>query len=251
MQCVILAGGLGTRMRGVTRDEIPKALIPVASSLGTEPFAFYQLKWLASCGVTNVVYSIGFLGEQIRAVVGNGSRWGLTIKYVDEGKELRGTGGALRKAFDEKVLDERFFVVYGDSFLPIELLPIWSAFAPMAAPALMTVLKNRNQWDSSNVIFENNNLRLYKKNATPEEKSLMHYIDYGLSLIRRKTIATNIEADRKTDLAAVYEKLSVEGRLLGYEVQERFYEIGSEQGLRDFEHWLKKQENIQWLSRLN
>lgn len=249
MQCVILAGGLGTRMRGITRDEIPKNLIKVSSSFGDEPFAFYQLKWLASCGVRDVVYSIGFLGEAIQQYVGDGARWNLRVRYVDEGNDLRGTGGALRKAYDAGVLSDKFFVVYGDSFLPVDLLPIWAAFAPMDKPALMTVLKNEDRWDSSNVIFENNTLHLYKKQASHEEKKQMQYIDYGLSLLRKKLIATDIAKDIKTDLAVIYEKLSVEGRLIGYEVYERFYEIGSPQGLKDLQIWLQKEENVQWLSR--
>jgi NDP-sugar pyrophosphorylase family protein len=249
MQCVILAGGLGTRMRGVTKDEIPKALIPIASPLGEKPFAWYQLRWLAACGVRDVVYSIGFLGHQIRAFVGDGSAWGVKVTYVDEGKDLLGTGGALRKALDEDALKESFFIVYGDSFLPLDLSPIAATFKRCGKPALMTVLKNENRWDKSNVIFENKNLVLYKKNPDFEMTKRMHYIDYGLSALKREVIEECVKPGVKTDLAAVFEKLSVEGRLQGFEVYNRFYEIGSAVGLNDLRDWLSKEENIQWLSR--
>ena len=81
MQCVILAGGRGTRMAPAT-DEIPKALLPVAG----RPFADWQLGWLASQGVDRVTYSIGYLGDLIRDHVGTGENWGLGVDYVDDSK---------------------------------------------------------------------------------------------------------------------------------------------------------------------
>src|SRR5882724_3079057 len=119
MQCVILAGGLGTRMQPLTR-RLPKTLLPV---LG-RPFAEYQLGWLADQGVRNVVYCIGFLGDQVRAFVGDGRRWRLRVDYVDEGSLLMGTGGALRLASDAGVLEPGFLVLYGDSYLPIEMAAV-------------------------------------------------------------------------------------------------------------------------------
>src|SRR5258705_5773875 len=113
MQCVILAGGLATRLWPATQT-IPKLLIPING----RPFADYQLGWLARQNVTDVVYCIGYLGEQVRAAVGDGSRLGVGVRYADEGHELKGTGGALRVALDAGLLAESFFVLYGDSFLP-------------------------------------------------------------------------------------------------------------------------------------
>src|SRR5215831_6400470 len=116
LQCVILAGGLGTRMRPLT-DRIPKALVPV---LG-KPFADWQLRHLRAQGVERVVYSIAYRGEMLREFVGDGSRYGLSVTWVDEGKHLLGTGGALRRALDSGTLDHAFFVLYGDSYLPTDL----------------------------------------------------------------------------------------------------------------------------------
>jgi NDP-sugar pyrophosphorylase family protein len=134
MQCVILAGGLGSRMRPFT-DVSPKTLIPVVDT----PFAHYQLTWLARHGVTEVVYSIGFLGEQIRAYVGDGRRWGLKVCYVEDGIEPAGTAGALRRAYDAGVLGDWFLVLYGDSFLPIDFRDLGAAFERQSRPAMMTV----------------------------------------------------------------------------------------------------------------
>ncbi len=231
MQCVILAGGLGTRMRPLT-DLLPKTLLPVAG----RPFAWHQMQWLAAQGIDDVVYCIAHQGEQIRQYWATQPAPVRSLRYVDEGSELRGTGGALRLALDERVLDESFFVLYGDSFLPVEFAPVWSAFEASRSPALMTVLKNRGRWDRSNVIYDAGRVRLYAKNAEPSIQACMEYIDYGLSVLRRDVIAGI--AETVFDLSAVFHRLSLEGQLAGYEVAERFYEIGSPEGLRDLEKYL-------------
>jgi len=225
MQCVILAGGLGTRMRPLT-EACPKTLLPVRG----RPFAYHQLHWLAAQGVTEVVYSIGHQGDMIRRYWDQEPWPVANIRYVDEGRELRGTAGALRLAKERGALDERFFVIYGDSFLPVEFGPIWRAFQASGQPALMTVLRNEGRWDRSNAIFENGRVVLYEKSGAPG----MQYIDYGLSCFRRDLF----DDSTHSDLTAVFHELSLEGRLAGFEVHERFYEIGSPAGLRDFEHYV-------------
>jgi NDP-sugar pyrophosphorylase family protein len=226
---VILAGGIGTRMRPIT-ERIPKALIPV---LG-RPFAHYQLQWLAAAGVRDVVYSIGHKGDMIRDAVGDGARWGLAVRWVAEGDALRGTAGALRLALDAGVLHEAFFVLYGDSFLPVDLAAVGRAFRASGAPALMTVFRNRGRWDTSNVLFEDGRVVLYDKARRDPRASAMEFIDYGLSVLRRDVVA-RVPADTVADLGSLYEALSRAGELAGYEATERFYEIGSPAGLRDFE----------------
>jgi NDP-sugar pyrophosphorylase family protein len=232
MQCVILAGGLGTRMRPVT-ETCPKTLIPV----GRRPFAYHQLHWLAAQGVTEVVYSIGHHGELIRAYWEAEPPPVASIRYVDEGVQLRGTGGALRLAREQGVLQESFLVIYGDSFLPVEFPPIWEKFRASGMPALMTVLRNEGRWDRSNAIYRDGRVLLYDKKGHPA----MHYIDYGLSAIRREIldgIATEV-----FDLATLFHELSLRDQLAGFEVEQRFYEIGSVEGLRDLERYFEAREN--------
>ena len=231
MQCVILAGGLGTRMRPLT-DVLPKTLLPVAG----RPFAWHQLQWLAAQGIAEVVYCIAHQGDQIRRFWHSEPSPVPSLRYVDEGTQLRGTGGALRLAFDQGVLDESFFVLYGDSFLPVEFAPLWKAFEAGGAAALMTVLKNEGRWDRSNVIYSEGRVSLYAKNADPATQARMHYIDYGLSVLRRDVIAGIPET--VFDLSALFHRLSIEGALAAYEVTERFYEVGSPEGLRDLEEFL-------------
>lgn len=236
MQCAILAGGLGTRIAAVS-PELPKALIPVAG----EPFAHHQLSLLAGAGIRDVVYCIGHRGAAIRRFVGDGSRWGLQVRYVDEGDALRGTAGALRLAIDAGALAPSFFVLYGDSYLPVDYGAVWNAFERANdKAALLTVFRNEEKWDRSNVLFENGEVLLYDKARKDPRASRMVYIDYGLSVFHRETVERHVPAGRMSDLADVYRDLSVAGLLAGYEVHERFYEIGSPAGLEDLRRHLQK-----------
>ena len=231
MQCVILAGGLGTRMRPMT-EVCPKTLLPVRG----KPFAHHQLHWLAAQGITEVVYSIGHHGDQIRRYWAFEPSPVETIEFVDEGEELRGTGGALKLASEQGVLRESFFVIYGDSFLPVSFAPVWEAFEDSRMPALMTVLRNEGRWDRSNAMYQDGRVTSYDKKGGPA----MQFIDYGLSAMRRDIIR-GITAD-VFDLATVLHELSERGQLAGFEVRERFYEIGSPQGLRDLEEYFEARE---------
>jgi NDP-sugar pyrophosphorylase family protein len=236
VQCVILAGGLGTRIAAVTPG-LPKALIPVAG----EPFAHHQLSLLSGGGVREVVYCIGYRGAAIRQFVGDGGRWGLQVRYVDEGNSLRGTAGALRLAFDAGALSASFFVLYGDSYLPIDYGTVWKAFERATnMAALMTVFRNEEKWDRSNVLFEKGQVLLYDKARKDPRASHMAYIDYGLSVFRRETVERHVPAGRTMDLADVYCDLSVAGLLAGHEVHQRFYEIGSPAGLEELRRYLHK-----------
>jgi NDP-sugar pyrophosphorylase family protein len=230
MQCVVLAGGLGTRM-GAWTERMPKALIPV----GGRPFAELQMQWLASQGVTEVVYSIGYRGDMLREALGDGSRWSLPIRYVDEGADLRGTGGALRLAADHEALDAAFLVLYGDSFLPVDFADVFTTFLRSSQPGLMTVFRNNGQWDRSNASYLEGRVRYDKRRPTPD----MHYIDYGLSALTRDVIDERVPSGAVFDLADLFHVLSLEDLLAGYEVSERFYEIGSPEGLRQLEQYLQ------------
>jgi NDP-sugar pyrophosphorylase family protein len=231
MQCVILAGGLGTRMRPLT-ETCPKTLLPVAG----RPFAYHQLHWLAAQGIDEIVYSIGHHGEMIRRYWCEEPSPVRSIRYVDEGEQLRGTAGALRLALEQGALDESFFVIYGDSFLPVEFAPIWHAFQSSGQPALMTVLRNEGRWDRSNVIYQPGLVVLYDKSGVTG----MKYIDYGLSCFHRGLF----DDEPPSDLATLFHQLSLNGCLAGFEVHERFYEIGSSSGLRDLEQYLAAQTTI-------
>lgn len=234
-QCLILAGGLATRMRPLT-EKIPKALIAVEG----RPFVDHQLDWLAAHGVSDVILSIGYRGDLLRAHVGDGARFGLRVRYVDEGTDLRGTAGAIRLALDEGVLADRFLVTYGDSFLPIDYAAVFDAFLGSGRPALMTVFRNDGRWDLSNVIFDGSMVTLYDKQRRTRPASDFAFIDYGLSALSRAVVASEVPAGQKADLADLFHALSLRGELAGFEAGERFYEIGSPAGLEDFGEWVRR-----------
>ena len=232
MQCVVLAGGLGTRLRPFT-DQTPKFLVPVAG----RPFAHWQLSWLAGQGVDDVLVSIGHLGGQIRTYVGDGSSWGLRVTCVDEGSHLLGTAGALRLALDQGDLAESFLVLYGDSYLDVDLEAVWSAFLASARPGLMTVFRNDGRWEVSNARLETNGTVYYDKRLHHVPALAMSYVDYGLLALRRDVVE-RVPPSTAADLADLLHSLSLDGNLLGYEVADRFYEIGSLDGLADLQNRL-------------
>lgn len=229
----ILAGGLATRLRPIT-ETIPKALVDVAG----KPFIVRQLNYLREQGISEVVLCIGYLGKMVREVVGNGENFGLEVSYSEDGPSPLGTGGALAKAIP--LLGEDFFVLYGDSFLPVNFSAVQDAFEKSKQPALMTVLKNLNQWDKSNVLFVDGRLHEYDK-RTPRAE--MTYIDYGLGVVSASVLKQG-PVGQSFDLADVYQDLSLRGQLAGLEVHERFYEIGSHTGLKEAEEYFFKKEKV-------
>lgn len=248
MQCLILAGGLGTRMYPVT-ERVPKSLIPVHG----RPFLGYQLDLLASRGMRKVVLSIGHKGEQIRDFAGDGSRWGLKITYCDEGSTPFGTGGAVRLAYDRGLLESHFFVVYGDSYTDVPFRAIHFSQSPssgapvrkggLEAISTMVTIRNGDRWDRSNVLFEHGRLVVYDKTRTHPRSAEMRHIDYGVSLLSQEAVRRLPE--RQSDLSTLFHALSVEGQLAGFEVANRFYEIGSPKGLDEFSGHLIETEGVQ------
>lgn len=223
----LLAGGLATRLRPVT-DTIPKALVEVAG----RPFVEHQLLLLRRSGIRRVVMCVGFLGEQIEAHLGDGSAFGMELIYSYDGDRLLGTGGALRRAAD--LLGDMFWVLYGDSYLDIDYRVVLSAFQASDALGLMTVLHNRSLWDASNVLFRDGVLLKYNKRAPTAD---MEHIDYGAALLRR-VVLERIPPDTSYDLADLYSELIDERQMIGYEVTQRFYEIGSPAGLAETHAYL-------------
>ena len=224
----VLAGGLATRLRPAT-EKIPKALLRIAG----EPFVVHQLRLLYSEGFRRIILCVGFLGEMIQATIGDGKQLGLQIDYSFDGPTLLGTGGALKQAISK--LGERFVVIYGDSYMPINYTRVVEAFVQEEKPAMMTVFKNENQWDASNVWFHAGEIHRYdKKRCGPE----MRHIDYGTSVLTSEVFA-EFSGDGAFDLADLYARLVTKKQMAAYEVKERFYEIGSTEGLAELDALLR------------
>lgn len=228
MPAVILAGGLATRLRPLT-ERIPKALIEVAG----HPFLWHQIQLLKRSGIRRVVLLVGHLGENIQQRFQDGAELGISIDYCFDGPVLLGTAGAIRQALP--LLPERFFVLYGDSYLPCNYAAVEAAFRQSGFPGLMTVYRNEGLYDTSNVEYDGGRILRYdKQHRTPA----MHHIDYGLGAFHRSVFEA-IPAGQARDLAAVYQDLLHAGSLAAFEVHQRFYEIGSPEGLRDTAEFLK------------
>lgn len=227
MKLALLAGGKATRLYPRTLT-IAKSMVEVAG----EPFIGHQLRLLHAQGIREVVLCVGQFAQQIKDYAGNGERFGVKVEYSVETGPLLGTGGALKQALS--LLGEHFWVMYGDSYLPVEFAPIEAYFKRSPLRALMTVYQNHNHFDASNVVFSNGIIKCYDKvNKTSD----MDYIDYGLGILSSSCF-TNWPDDTPFDLADLYRTLAEQDSLLGYEVHERFYEIGSEAGLHETHHYL-------------
>lgn len=225
----ILAGGLATRLRPIT-EKIPKALVSVAG----EPFLAHQLRLLHARGLRRVVLCVGYLGEMIERDFGDGSAYGMELRYSFDGPKLLGTGGALRQALP--LLGDEFFVLYGDSYLPIDYAAVLAAFQASGKPGLMTVFHNADAWDTSNVHFSEGRIVRYdKRDRTPE----MRHIDYGLGIFRASVFAEH-PAGEAFDLADVQRDLVAKNALAGHEVFQRFYENGSHAGHAELETLLRQ-----------
>ena len=223
----LLAGGLATRLRPIT-EKIPKALVDIDG----RPFIDHQLALLHRNGIRRVVMCLGYRGEMVRDHCGDGARYGMELKYSFDGDKLMGTGGALKRA--AHLLGDVFWVMYGDSYMDIDYRAVLAAFDRSGAQGLMTVLRNGDRWDKSNVVFQGGKLLKYdKRNVTPQ----MDYIDYGVGILRRQTLS-EMPDDRPVDLAELYTRMVDERRMVGYEVTNRFYEIGTPAALEEARAYL-------------
>jgi NDP-sugar pyrophosphorylase family protein len=188
----------------------------------------HQLSLLARHGIRRVVFCVGHFGDQIEAFLGDGAARGLSIDYAYDGDRLLGTAGAVRRALP--LLGETFWVMYGDSYMDIDYAAILEEFQQRRASALMTVIRNDDRWDRSNAEYRDGQLVAYnKRHPSPE----MRHIDYGVAILTRGVVEQRVPTGVPYDLADLYQQLVAEGTMIGYEVTERFYEIGSPSGLEE------------------
>lgn len=224
---VILAGGMATRLYPVTLS-IPKSLIDING----KPFIYHQLDLIKANGINNVVMCLGNLAKPIENLLGSKYADSVNVKYSYDGDTLLGTGGALKNAFE--LLSDPFMILYGDSYLNIDYIEILNYFNNFNKTGLMTVLKNANNWDKSNIIFRDGKIIRYDKVDDPE----FDYIDYGFSILRKDAFNDFLKEDR-FDLKDVFKNTIANDSMLGYEVFNRFYEIGSFEGIEELKRFLK------------
>ncbi len=222
----ILAGGRGTRLGGLV-EEVPKPLLSVAG----EPFLLHQLRLLRSHGASRIVLSVGYLGELIERAIGS-ERFGMRIDYSYDGPDLLGTLGAVRRA--APLLGPRFLVLYGDTYLRLDYRAAVAAWLDSGRAALMTVLENEDRWDTSNAIFRDGMVVRYDKHQPTAD---MRWIDYGLGGLTEQSLQWADPGEG--ELAVLYQALADAGELCGYEVSERFFEIGTPASLAEADRYLR------------
>jgi N-acetyl-alpha-D-muramate 1-phosphate uridylyltransferase len=230
-QVAILAGGLGTRLGGRVHGQ-PKSMVDIHGL----PFLHYQLQLLKRQGIDDVVICLGHLGEQIESHFGNGQALGVHITYSAESSQL-GTAGALKNA--APLLKDKFFTLYGDSYVFVRFKDVQSFFQRKRKLGLMTVFRNQDRYDTSNTVIAGDLVSRYsKRQKTPE----MACIEYGVNLFR-KEILNWIPAGQPYGLEDLFPPLIKAKQLLAYPVSERFYEIGSLSGLDEFSRYIEAQRD--------
>lgn len=226
---VILAGGLATRLGSLTAD-VPKCLIEING----RPFVDWQLDLLVESGYADIIFCISHKSDMVQEHLTDGSRWGIKIRYSSDGQTQLGTGGAIYKALP--MLGKSFGVIYGDSYLPINYIAIDQEFSNSNHKAMMTVYRNEGRFDCSNVEFKDGKLLNYEKN-TKDKK--MRHIDYGLTYFQQEAFFS-LNNGSESDLSNIFHQLVKLRKLEGFEVFNRFYEIGSVEGIKEFSEYLRK-----------
>jgi NDP-sugar pyrophosphorylase family protein len=221
---VILAGGKATRLGALSKD-LPKYLMPVSA---TETFADVHLRWAFNMGFRKIILSVSYLADQVRKHVKDGSQYGLQVEYIEDGAEPAGTGGALRPI---KAKPPEFFcLTYGDTLLNFSVRDCVTDFVASKKTAAITVLENKVPGHVANIRLNAANAYYDKKNPKPD----MHHIDYGFLAFRGEFLQKITDAGAQ-DLADPLHALSLEKDLFGFEVYERFWEIGSPEALSEFQ----------------
>jgi len=228
MQTVILAGGLGTRLRPIT-EQIPKPMVEVNG----RPFLEYILRHMAGQGFDRILLLVGYLGSQIEAYFGDGSRFGVSIDYSFEDRPL-GTGGALRQALAK--LDNRFLLLYGDSFLPIDYRQVSNAFSQSAfdGDGLLVVYQNHDNDTGvpSNVALNRGrHVIRYEKGA---RGSGLGFVDAGALCLRSRVLQEFSLGEAMSLEHVVFPMLIARHQLDGFITEQRFFDIGTPERLREF-----------------
>lgn len=233
MQMVILAGGLATRMRPLTL-KLPKSMLQIKG----RPFLEYQLELLKEYEIKDILLCAGYKGELIKDHFGDGRKFGVNLSYSFDGDKLLGTAGALKKAY--KLLNENFFLMYGDSYLPYDYQEIERHFKDSVKLSLMVAYRNQNRFDKSNLLIQDGMIKLYDKTLQGEN---LEYIDAGLSILK-KEVLNLVPEEESYDLEELYRTLISEEEMSAFEVKQRFYQIGSFEGLEEFKNLVEKGEKI-------
>ncbi len=223
---IVLAGGFGTRLRPLLSDR-PKVLAPAAGL----PFLHYTLTYLASQGIDEVILSIGYLADQVRAYAGTGSSWGINVKYVEENFPL-GTGGAARLA--SAGLLEPFLVINGDTLFLVDIASLNQAHSRVGTPAtlclrLMADIEVRGQVEIDAAGMIRNFNEKPQKQGPALANGGIYLFDPGFLDLIPENQPASLEKD-------LFPALAHAGKLSGYIQDAYFCDIGTPESLAAFEN---------------
>jgi len=227
MQIAIIAGGRGTRLAPIT-DVIPKPMVLVHG----KPFLEHEIMLLKENGVLDFVLCVGYLSKVIMDHFGDGKRFGVRIRYSDDGKKPLGVIGSLKNA--EPLLEDYFFMTYGDAYLRADYSHAMKEFQHSEKLGMMFVYENKNKFGRSDVEVRDGLVASYdKKNQTPD----MTFINYGLIALRREAL-TRVPVGSEFGEQEFFGQLIRENELVAHVTKERFYEIGSKESLEEFRKFI-------------
>ena len=221
MKAMILAAGLGTRMRPLTLHT-PKPLLPLAG----KPLIEYHLENLAHAGITEVVINHAWLGDKLEAALGDGSRWGLNIHYSPEGEPLE-TAGGIRKALSllAEHDDECFLVINGDVFTQASVQQLLTQAEAMQGDAFLWLVNNPSWHPEGDFALQDGQVL---------EQGEPRYTFSGISVLRAN-LFTELPLDTAQPLAPLLRAAMQEGRVDGAVLTNFWNDIGTPQRLHDVE----------------
>ena len=228
MQMIILCGGLATRLGNLSKDT-PKSMIKIEG----KPFLEYQIEMLKKQSIKDIILCAGHLSEKIIEYFGDGKKFGVNIRYSHDDEKPLGPIGALKNA--EPLLDDVFFIMYGDSYLFVDFKKVYSYFLEYEDLALMVAYKNFDKYDASNLAIKNGRIvACGKENKTKD----MIYIDYGTSILRKKVLEI-VPKYTPYSTERFFSELVKKRELMAFETEERFYHIGNLKSLEEFRSYIR------------
>lgn len=232
MQAVILAGGLGTRLRPLTEQTAK-----VMTLVNGRPFLLHLLELLKGEDVKDIVLCIGYLGKQIRDFFGDGKSLGIRIRYSEETEQLLGTGGALKQA--QNLLDDHFFVINGDTYLPVNYSKVEEAFLSCGKKGLMVIYDNREATGVKNNVEVDSDLMVMRYDKESLHTNLT-FVETGVLALSRETLDLIEEGCSVSLEKGLYPFLIQQREFAAYVTEQRFYDIGTPEQHKILEAFLKR-----------
>lgn len=231
MQVVISAGGIGERLRPVTY-QVPKPMVPICG----KPFLHYQLLLLRTYNIDNILILIGYLGDQIERYFKDGSEYGMKIAYSSESTPL-GTGGSLKLA--EPLLDNEFFLIYGDSYLHIDYNDFEMIFRRHNKKGLVAIYDNfRSELNVPGNLSMSKDSVITKYSKNSKENNFQ-FVEAGVMAFKKEVVDLIPPNGVVSFEQEIFPLLIKERELAGHVTHQRFYDIGTTARIKDIERYLK------------